>query len=152
MLETIAEPRGISRAVVTGAASGIGDAVARRLLREGMRVVAVDRDGPALTRIEAAGAQSLVADLARPEDRARVVEEAAGADYLVNAAGIIRLVPIFETTLEDWRDIYAVNAEAVFFLCQQIGPKLRPGGAIVNFYQSSLTVTAWASRPGRSRR
>jgi NAD(P)-dependent dehydrogenase (short-subunit alcohol dehydrogenase family) len=130
------------RAVVTGAASGIGEAVGRRLLAEGVEVVGVDRDEAGLARLAAQGARTLAVDLARPEDRARVVEAADGGDYLVNAAGIIRLQPIFETTLDDWRDIFAVNAEAVFFLCQAVGPRLRPGGAIVNLSSTSAKVSS----------
>jgi NAD(P)-dependent dehydrogenase (short-subunit alcohol dehydrogenase family) len=134
---------GVSRrAAVTGAASGIGEAVARRLLAEGVEVVGVDRDEAGLARLAAQGARTLAVDLARPEDRARVVEAADGGDYLVNAAGIIRLQPIFETTLDDWRDIFAVNAEAVFFLCQAVGPRLRPGGAIVNLSSTSAKVSS----------
>jgi NAD(P)-dependent dehydrogenase (short-subunit alcohol dehydrogenase family) len=130
------------RAVVTGAASGIGEAVARRLLAEGVEVVGADRDEAGLARLAAQGARTLAVDLARPDDRARVVEAADGGDYLVNAAGIIRLQPIFETTLDDWRDIFAVNAEAVFFLCQAVGPRLRPGGAIVNLSSTSAKVSS----------
>jgi len=140
VLETIAGRNGARRAVVTGAASGIGEAVARRLLRDGVAVVAADRDEAGLERVAAEGATPLVVDLARADERLRVVEAADGGDFLVNAAGIIRLVPIFETTLDDWRDIYAVNAEATFFLCQQVGPRLRTGGAIVNF--SSVSAKA----------
>ena len=125
------------RAVVTGAASGIGEAVARRLLADGVEVVAVDRDEAGLERIAAHGARPLQADLARPEDLDAVVDAAQGGDYLVNAAGIIRLRPIFETTMGDWQDIFAVNGAAVFFLCQRIGPRLRPGGAIVNLSSTS---------------
>ncbi len=132
---------GTRRAIVTGAASGIGEAVAGRLLREGVNVVAVDRDEAGLARVAEQGAQPLVADLARVEDRARVVEAADGGDYLVNAAGIIRLVPIFEATVDQWRDIFAVNAEAVFFLCQEIGPRLRPNGAIVNLSSTSAKAS-----------
>jgi NAD(P)-dependent dehydrogenase (short-subunit alcohol dehydrogenase family) len=132
MLETIAG----RRAAVTGAASGIGEAVARRLIRDGAEVVAVDR-------VEAAveGARALVADLATVDGRAAVVEAADGFDYLVNAAGIIRLVPILESTPEDWHDIFAVNAEAVFFLCQGLGPRLLPGGAIVNLSSTSAKAS-----------
>lgn len=130
------------RAIVTGAASGIGEAVARRLLREGIEVVAVDRDEDGLARLAGEGARPLALDLARPDDREHVVEAADGGDYLVNAAGIIRLEPIFETTLDDWRDIFTVNAEAVFFLCQAIGPRLRPGGAIVNLSSTSAKVSS----------
>ncbi len=43
-------------------------------------------------------------------------------------------------TVEDWRTIQTVNAEAVFFLCQQIGPRLNPGGAIVNLSSSAAKL------------
>jgi NAD(P)-dependent dehydrogenase (short-subunit alcohol dehydrogenase family) len=129
------------RALVTGAASGIGEAVVRRLLLEGVDVIAVDLDESGLGPLEQEGAQPLVANLSLPADRARVIDAADGADYLVNAAGIIRLVPIFETTLDDWRDIFTINAEAVFFLCQAIGPRLRPNGAIVNLSSTSAKAS-----------
>lgn len=128
---------GSRRAVVTGAASGIGEAVARRLKSEGIDVVAVDRDEVGLAPLAELGARALVADLARADDRARVTEAADGGDFLVNAAGIIRLKPILEATAEDWHEIFSVNAEAVFFLCQAIGPRLRAGGAIVNLSSTS---------------
>jgi NAD(P)-dependent dehydrogenase (short-subunit alcohol dehydrogenase family) len=133
--------QGRRRAVVTGAASGIGQAVALRLLAEGCEVVAVDRDEARLAPVSAAGGLPLVADLSREQDRARVVARCDGFDYLVNSAGIIRLRPILETTAEDWRDVFALNAEAVFFLCQQIGPRLRHGGAIVNLSSTSAKVS-----------
>jgi NAD(P)-dependent dehydrogenase (short-subunit alcohol dehydrogenase family) len=131
-------------AVVTGAASGIGAAVVRRLVADGVRVVAVDRDASGLAAVASLGAESLVADLAEPGDCARVVDAGDGADWLVNAAGIISLRPIAEFTREDWRRIFSVNAEAVFFLCQAIGPRLRPGGAIVNLSSSSAK---WSPTP-----
>jgi NAD(P)-dependent dehydrogenase (short-subunit alcohol dehydrogenase family) len=135
------------RGVVTGAASGIGRATAERLLDEGVSVLAVDRDEDGLRPVQEAGAELLVTDLADPHDRSRVAAAAADADYLVNAAGIIRLKPIWELTVEDWRDVFTVNAEAIFFLCQQIGPRLRDGGAIVNLSSSSakLATTTEAS-------
>lgn len=132
------------RALVTGAASGIGEAVARRLLRDGLAVTAVDRDAARLELVEALGAETVVADLAQPSDRERVTAAAAGASFLVNAAGIIRLKPIGDFDLEDWHAIFAINAEAVFFLCQSIGPLLEPGGAIVNLSSSSAK---WSPTP-----
>lgn len=127
-------------AVVTGAASGIGRATADHLLREGVSVLAVDVDGAGLEPLAAAGADILVVDLALPEERERVAEAAVGADYLVNAAGIIRLKPILEFTVDDWREIFTVNAEAIFFLCQRVGPQLHEGGAIVNLSSSSAKL------------
>jgi NAD(P)-dependent dehydrogenase (short-subunit alcohol dehydrogenase family) len=128
------------RGVVTGAASGIGRATAERLLREDVSVLGVDRDEAGLHAVAEAGADVLVADLALPGERERVADAAAGADYLVNAAGIIRLKPILEFTVEDWRDVFTINAESIFFLCQQIGPQLREGGAIVNLSSSSAKL------------
>jgi len=130
------------RAVVTGAASGIGQAVAQRLLREGADVLAVDRDEARLAAVRDAGAETLTADLGTDEGCARVAEAGAGADHLVNAAGIIVLAPILEVSREQWRDVFRVNAEAVFFLCQQLGPTLQPGGAIVNVSSISAKLAA----------
>lgn len=128
------------RAVVTGAGSGIGMAVARRLLAEGVEVLAVDIDGQRMQAIEAEGCRVFVADLADQGERERLAAEADGYDYLVNSAGILFVKPILEVTVEDWRRIQTINAESVFFLCQLIGPKLRPGGAIVNLSSSSAKL------------
>jgi len=131
---------GTKRAVVTGAASGIGRAVALRLLADGAAVVAVDLDEERLAPLRAAGAEILVSDLADRDDRWRVIEAGSGAHALVNAAGILRVRSIFECTPDDWRDIFAVNAEAIFFLCQGIGPAMPAGGAIVNLSSSSAKL------------
>jgi NAD(P)-dependent dehydrogenase (short-subunit alcohol dehydrogenase family) len=125
------------RAVVTGAASGIGEAVARRLLAEGIDVLAVDR---AEARVD--GAEPLVADLGAEDGCARVAAAGAGADYLVNAAGIIVLAPILSVSRAQWRDVFRVNAEAVFFLCQALGPTMPAGGAIVNVSSISAKLAA----------
>ena len=129
------------QAMVTGAASGIGQAAARRLLDEGCSVVAVDINESGLDQISAEGARPLVADLADLDDRERVITAGEGIDYLVNAAGIIRLKPLADFTVDDWRDIFTINAEAIFFLCQGIGPTMPPGSAIVNLSSSSAKLS-----------
>jgi NAD(P)-dependent dehydrogenase (short-subunit alcohol dehydrogenase family) len=131
-----------TRAVVTGAASGIGRATALRLLQEGVAVVAVDIDQAGLAVAAEAGARPLVADLGTEEGCDAVVEAGAGGDYLVNAAAIIRLQPLEEVTRQDWRELFRINAESVFFLCQQLGPRLREGGAIVNLSSVSAKLTS----------
>jgi len=128
------------RAVVTGAASGIGRAVTERLLREGVGVLAADVDGSRLKDVAALGCDVFVADLADEAQRAKLAAAAQGFDYLVNAAGILFVKPILEVTVEDWRRIQTVNAESVFFLCQQIGSRLNPGGAVVNLSSSSAKL------------
>lgn len=130
------------RAVVTGAASGIGNAVARRLAGDGVEVLAVDLAADRLGEIAKAGCTTMIADVGDPKDRARIAAAAKGANYLVNAAGIIGVKPILEITVEDWRTIFQVNAESVFFLCQAIGPAMAPGGAIVNLSSSSAKLAS----------
>jgi NAD(P)-dependent dehydrogenase (short-subunit alcohol dehydrogenase family) len=124
-------------AVVTGAASGIGQATALRLLAEGARVIAVDINEAGLVRVVEAGAEPLVADLSQEAGRARVVEAGRGAHYLVNAAGILFVKSIWEVGLEEWRRIWAVNVDSMFFLCQGIGATMPSGAAIVNLSSSS---------------
>ena len=83
----------------------------------------------------------MTADLAEPAERDRVAAAAEGIDYLVNAAGIIRLKPIFEFTVEDWRQIFADQRRSrSSSSARQIGPRLRPGGAIVNLSSSSAKL------------
>src|ERR1700742_1938204 len=91
------------RAVVTGAASGIGLAVAQRLRREGASVLAADVNAAGLAAAAKAGCETMAVNLAEPAERDRLAKAADGVDYLVNAAGIIRIKPIFEVTVEDWR-------------------------------------------------
>jgi NAD(P)-dependent dehydrogenase (short-subunit alcohol dehydrogenase family) len=128
------------KAIVTGAASGIGRATAQRLVAEGVDVLAVDVDGERLHETVSDGCEFLVADVADPSHRAKVAAAASGFDYLVNAAGILRVKPIFEVTIEDWREVQTVNVESVFFLCQQVGARLNPGGAVVNLSSSSAKL------------
>jgi NAD(P)-dependent dehydrogenase (short-subunit alcohol dehydrogenase family) len=123
----------VSRAVVTGAASGIGRATALLLLEQGATVVAADRDETGLAVVADAGAEPMVCDVTNPADRARLVDAAGPAcDQLVNAAGVIRLAALDTVSDDDWESIMAVNAKALFFLCQVFAPRLRPGGAVVN--------------------
>ena len=128
------------RAIVTGAASGIGQAVARRLLAEGATVIAADLNEGGLEPVVDAGATPFVGDLSSAVGRDRLVAAGAGVDYLVNAAGIIRLKPILEFTVDDLRAIYAINVEATWDLVSRIGRTIPSGGAIVNLSSSSAKL------------
>jgi NAD(P)-dependent dehydrogenase (short-subunit alcohol dehydrogenase family) len=138
---------GTRRAIVTGAASGIGQAVALRLLHAGERVIAADLNEGGLGPVVAAGAEPFVGNLADDADRARLITLGEGFDHLVNAAGIIRLKPILEFTVQDIRDIYAINVEATWDLTSRIGRTMPSGGSIVNLSSSSakLATTTEAS-------
>jgi NAD(P)-dependent dehydrogenase (short-subunit alcohol dehydrogenase family) len=138
------------RAVVTGAASGIGRATAELLLSRGHVVLATDLRSDGLAELAVAGARTLTADLSNSEGRASLAaaageleaDAAAPLDWLVNAAGIIVLKPIGEVQVDDFRRVFATNAESTFFLCQQLGARMGQGGAIVNFSSPSAKVVA----------
>jgi NAD(P)-dependent dehydrogenase (short-subunit alcohol dehydrogenase family) len=131
------------RAVVTGAASGIGQAVVMRLLAEGASVVAVDINGDGLAPVVAAGAEPCVASVADPDGRATIAAAAGPEiDYLVNAAGILFVKSIWDVTLEEWQRLYAVNVEGTFFLSQALGQRIRSGGAIVNLSSTSAKLSS----------
>ncbi len=127
------------RAIVTGAASGMGQATALGLIADGASVVAVDINDAGLEPVRAAGGTALVADISSHDGRALVIEAAGQAptDYLVNAAGILGLKPIWDVTEDDFHRVVAVNLESVWFLSRDVGKILREGGAIVNFSSPS---------------
>jgi NAD(P)-dependent dehydrogenase (short-subunit alcohol dehydrogenase family) len=127
-----------TRAVVTGAASGIGRATALLLLERGASVVAADRDESGLAAAVAAGAEACVCDVTEPADRARLADAAGrSCSRLVNAAGIIRLSALGDVSEDDWERVMGVNAKALFFLCQRLVPRLPAGGAVVNVASSA---------------
>ena len=119
------------RAAVTGAAGGIGQAVAALLLERGAEVVATDISRERLDELEAAGAEPIAADLGTSEGRLLFVDAAGPCDHLVIAHGIVRTKPIAETTEEDWDALLGVNAKAAYFLCKDFGALLADGGSIV---------------------
>lgn len=128
------------RAVITGAASGIGKATALRFLADGHQVLAVDLAEDGLRTLSAQGAETITADLADADARTAVAAAAAGCGALVNSAGSILTKDLLTVTLDDWRRLFAINAESVFFLCQQVGPTMPSGSAIVNLSSSSAKL------------
>lgn len=130
------------RAVVTGAASGIGLAATRRLSREGMDVLAVDLPGRRLDALADEGFKTLGVDLATAEGRDAVVAAGTQARALVNSAGIIRLKPILDLDIADLHQIFAVNVDAVWDLTSRIGRSMPAGGAIVNLSSVAAKLSA----------
>ena len=112
------------------------------MIGEGVDVLAVDVAADRLKPLEGPNCRTLAADLSDPDARDRLADFADGADYLVCSHGVILIRPIFEITLEEWRRVQTINAESIFFLCQKIGPRLKPGGAIVNMSSSSAKLAA----------
>src|SRR5215470_7169002 len=113
-------------ALVTGAGRGIGLAISERLLRDGARVVMLDRDAPAVegaAKRLGADARAVVADVTRTTDVERTVQAAhdwhGRLDIVVNNAGITgRSVPTWELSDEDWRTVIDVDLTSVFLVCR----------------------------------
>jgi 2-keto-3-deoxy-L-fuconate dehydrogenase len=130
------------RALVTGAGSGIGAAVARRLHEEGAEVV--------LSNVSAEPVESIAAELGerasavrldvRDEDAVR--EVVRDIDVLANVAGIGSTTAAPDTPLEVWEDVLAVNARGTFLCCKHAIPGMveRGGGSIVNMASAAALV------------
>ena len=133
-------------AIVTGAATGIGEAAARRLALAGALVAVADIDEPGAAQAAASIASATggrAFPLTLDVTSAASVQQAVAAvlarsgriDILVNNAGIAgRAAPLWEQTEEDWRRIIAVNMDSVFHTCRAVLPAMRERryGRIVN--------------------
>jgi NAD(P)-dependent dehydrogenase (short-subunit alcohol dehydrogenase family) len=114
--------------LITGAARGIGAACARRLAGDGARLVLADLD-PGVEKIAAELGQVAVrADVTKPDDIARMVEEPyrrwGRLDVLFNNAGVIRVQPLFDVTEVEWDRVMDVNLRAVFFVLQAVAARM----------------------------
>jgi len=125
-------------ALVTGAASGLGRAIAERLSREGLRVVTSDQDPGGAAVAEAIGGAFVQADLADPAEVWRLAVEARRAfgrvDVLVNNAGFQHVAPLERFPLDVWQRMQQVMVTAPFQLIRSyLKPmKERGWGRIVN--------------------
>lgn len=121
--------------IVTGAASGIGQRTAKRLASEGATVVACDMNAITCTD---AGITPRRLDVTREDDWRDTVEWVMAnygrLDGLVNAAGIIRMGNVVDSTLDDFRLMMAVNVEGTFLGCKYALRAMRDAGegSIVN--------------------
>ncbi|MET9398906.1 2,3-dihydro-2,3-dihydroxybenzoate dehydrogenase [Kitasatospora sp. NPDC002965] len=125
-------------ALVTGAAQGIGAAVARMLADRGARVVASDRSpsDPSVHRLDVTDAHAVekLVDLAE--------QEHGPLDILVNVAGVLHAGPALSISDEDWQHTFAVNTTGVFHTCRSVGRRMadRGRGSIVTVGSNAAGV------------
>ncbi|MBK7992149.1 MAG: glucose 1-dehydrogenase [Blastocatellia bacterium] len=142
-------------ALITGASSGIGEATARRFAQAGANVGLIGRNQENLTQIvnsinqEGGQAFPIVVDLATSSGPKEAVEKAVEKfgkiDILVNAAGIISMGNISNTSMQAWDEMMHINLRIVFELMQLVLPFMKaPYGNIVNV----SSVTGLRSFPG----
>lgn len=118
------------RAAITGAASGIGFATARRLQRDGWDVVAIDIDGDGLDGYDDAH----VLDLRDRDAIVATFDRIGPIDALVNDAGVGFAATTVDTTDDQWDTMLAINLTAMFHTTRAVLPGMieRGGGSIVN--------------------
>jgi NAD(P)-dependent dehydrogenase (short-subunit alcohol dehydrogenase family) len=134
--------------LVTGAGGGIGREIARRLVRDGMAVAVLDRDGPAAQAVAAEiGGLAIAADVTSQEEVGRAVDTVLARfkqiDLLVNNAGIAWMGPALDMPLEALQAMLRVNVEGVFIMSRAVLPHMiaRRKGSVVN-------LASWAGKTG----
>lgn len=144
-------------AVVTGAANGLGAAIAERLGAEGARLALLDIDAAGLERVAAALRAKGAEVLARPGDvtEETVVQEAFAAfteaagpiDILVNNVGGARNARIWEMSAEDWDFTIRLNLRSAFLCTRAVLPEMmaRRAGSIVCLSSGSRNGTPWSA-------
>src|SRR5277367_4980094 len=130
-------------AVITGAARGIGRAIAERYVKEGAKVVVADLNEQGVEAVaselgpNAIGIKLDVTDQASIDAMvAGTISKFGGIDILVNNAGLFDLAPIVEITRESYRRVYTVNVEGLLFTLQAVAKQMIKqgrGGKIINF-------------------
>jgi len=134
-------------AIVTGAAQGIGRAIAERLGSEGATLCVADINGPGVeAAAQAIGgtAFAVACDVGDPDSVAAlhkaVIDRSGKLDVLVNAAAIVPFVPWNELTFEEWRRIMRVNLDGCYLMCRAASDLMRKNGygRIVNIASNSI--------------
>lgn len=141
--------------IVTGAAGGLGEAIARVCHREGANVIIGDVRAEAAAAVaQSLGERALAVptDMRRDDDLARLVERSVAhfgrIDGLVNNAGVNFVKPFLDTTAEEWERVISVDLRGVFFLTQMVCRRFMEqsprGGSVVNI----ASAHSYAALPG----
>lgn len=125
------------RAVVTGAAQGIGKAIAAAFVAEGAQVLLIDRDAARLAETAGElGQEGLVADVGKKAEIERIFAHVAerwqGLDVLVNNAGVTHAAELDALEEDDFDRVMAINLKAALWGTQAAARLMGPGGAVIN--------------------
>jgi len=152
-------------ALVTGAASGLGKAIAARLIADGMHVVVADINQHGIDatlkefQADTPHASGYQVDVSRRDEVQAMAEEITRKlgriDVLVNNAGITRYAPFPEAADEAWDPVLSIDLKGVFYCCQAVAPVMKAQGAgkIINISSAAGTGTTphhAAGSPGGS--
>src|SRR5439155_10171975 len=129
------------RALVTGSSSGIGEAIARRLLHDGWEIVGFDR---APATLDAPRFKSVIVDLVDAVALSRAIAAERDVTAFVHAAGYMRVAPLGELDADEGAGMWRVHVQAAALLANDIAPCLPAGGRIVLI--GSRTATGAAER------
>ena len=135
-------------AVVTGAARGIGEAIARRLQADGYDVVLTDVDVDGVERAAAAlGARALEHDVRELASWEALLAQLDDVHVLVNNAARTEFRSFFEIDLDEWDDVLATNLRGTYLGCRVLGAHMRErgGGRIVNLASDAAFAAGGAS-------
>lgn len=125
------------RAVITGAAQGIGKAIAERFTAEGAALLLADIDGPKVAKVAATlGQRALVVDVSRKAEVEAMIGQAlaqlGGLDILVNNAGITHAASLDELAEDDFDRVIATNLKSALWGTQAAARVMAPGSTIIN--------------------
>ena len=138
----------MSVAIVTGAARGIGEAIARRLSADGYQVVLTDIDRKGVERVAAElGARAFEHDVRELESWERLVADLEDLHVLVNNAARTEVRSFFEIDLAEWDDVLATNLRGTYLGCRVVGERMRDRGAgrIVNLASDAAFAASGGS-------
>ena len=131
-------------AIVTGAAQGIGKAIATRLAGDGAKVFVCDVNAEGASAAAAAighGAVAIAADISNPADVARLASQAGAVDVLVNNAAVVPFIAWDDIDLAHWRRLIDVNLTGTYMIIRAVTDKMRASGVkgrVINIASNSF--------------
>lgn len=146
-------------AIVTGAAQGIGKAIAVRLAADGVKVFVSDINGAgaeAAAKAIGHGATAIACDISKPEDVANLIAKTGAVDVLVNNASIVPFIAWDDVDLAHWRKLIDVNLTGTFLMTRAVTDKMRAAGVkgrVINiasntFFAGTPNMAAYVASKG----